>query len=66
MTIKTKINQWDLIKLKILHNKGNHKKNPEDTPKIGENLCKWSNQQGINNKNMQTSHVFLKKKIQPN
>ena len=25
METKTKINKWDLIKLKNLHNKGNHK-----------------------------------------
>ena len=38
-TIKTKINQWDLIKLKILlHSKGNHKK--KTTHRLEDNLCK--------------------------
>ena len=29
---------------------------------MGENLCKWGNQQGINLQNMQTSHTALYQK----
>ena len=36
MKIKTKINKWDLIKLK---NKGNHKQNEKTTYGLGENIC---------------------------
>ena len=40
MEIKTKINKWDLIKLKFLHSKGKHKQNENITYKMGENICK--------------------------
>ena len=40
MTVKTKINNWDLIKLKFLHIKGNPKQNEKTTHRMGENLCK--------------------------
>ena len=41
MTVKTKINKWDLIKLKsFLHSKGNPKQNEKTTHRMGENLCK--------------------------
>ena len=33
--LKTKINKWDLIKLKILHSKGNHKQNKKDNVQNG-------------------------------
>ena len=29
------------------------------THKMGENICKWSNQQGINLQNIQTAHAAL-------
>ena len=37
--IKAKINQWELIKLKLLHSKGNHKKKrqPMEWEKIVSN-----------------------------
>ena len=38
--IKTKINKWDLMKLKSLHSKGNHKQNEMTTLRMGENICK--------------------------
>ena len=38
--MKIKINKWDLIKLKSLHSKGNHKQNQKTTHKMGENICK--------------------------
>ena len=31
MEIKTKINKWDLMKLKLLHSKGNHKQDEKTT-----------------------------------
>ena len=40
MEIKTKINKWDLMKLKILNNKGNHKQDKKTTLRVGENICK--------------------------
>ena len=36
---------------------GNHKQNKKTTLRIGENICKQSNQQGINLQNIQTSHA---------
>ena len=41
MKIKTKINKWDLNKLKkLLHSKGNHKQNKKTTLGMGENIFK--------------------------
>ena len=40
MEIKTKINKWDLMKLKFLHSKGNHKQDEKTTFRMGENICK--------------------------
>ena len=35
---------------KLLHSKGNHKQKEKTTHRMGENICKGSNQQGINPK----------------
>ena len=40
-----------------MHSKGNHKQNEKTTHRMGENICKWSNQQGINLQNRQTAHT---------
>ena len=41
MKIETKINKWDLMKLKsFLHSKGNHKQDEKTTLRMGENICK--------------------------
>ena len=41
MEIKTKINKWDLMKLKkLLHSKGNHKQDEKTALRMGENICK--------------------------
>ena len=41
MEIKTKINKWDLIKLKkLLHNEGNYKQGEKTAFKLGENNSK--------------------------
>ena len=45
LTTKTKINKWDLIKLKsffsiMVNYKGNTKQNKKTTHRMGENICK--------------------------
>ena len=32
------------------------------SPRMGENICKWSDQQGIIFKNIETAHAVKKKK----
>ena len=44
MEIKTKINKWDLMKLKsFFYSKGNHKQDEKTMLRMGENICKRSN-----------------------
>ena len=45
MEIKTKINKWDLMKLKsfVIAKEGNHKQDEKTTLRMGENICKQSN-----------------------
>ena len=58
MEIKAKINKWDLIKLiKLLHSKENYKQDEKTTYGLGENICKWCNEQGLNFQNLQTAHT---------
>ena len=60
--IKAKINRWDLIKLnKLLHSKGKHKQNEKTTYRMGENICKQCDQQGLNFQNIQTPHTTQQK-----
>ena len=40
-----------------MHSKGNHKQNEKTTHRMGENICKWSDQQGINLQNLQRVYV---------
>ena len=41
MEIKTKVNKWDLIKLKkLLHSQGNYKQGEKATLRMGENNSK--------------------------
>ena len=47
MTINTKINQWNPIKLKSFSIAGNHLTNEKTTHRMGENLCKQCNQQSL-------------------
>ena len=42
---------------KLLHSKGNHKQNEKTTYRLGENIYKWCDQQGINFQNIQTAHT---------
>ena len=44
MEIKTKVNKWDLIKLKaLLHSKYNYKLGEKTALRLGENNSKWNN-----------------------
>ena len=40
IAIKTKVNKWDLIKLKNLHSKGNYRQGEKTTLRMGENNSK--------------------------
>ena len=63
---RVKINKRDLIKLKSFCT-ANHKQNTKTTYRMGKNICKWCNQQGINFQNIQTAHITqYQKKKQPN
>ena len=56
--IKTKISKWDLIRLESFCTaKENLKKKEKTTLRIGENICKQSNWQGVNLQNIQTAHA---------
>ena len=68
MEIKTKVNKWDLIKLKsFLHSKGNYKQGEKTTLKMEENNSKWNNWQRFNFQNMQLAHTTqCQKNKQPN
>ena len=52
MKIKTKLNKWDLIKLKNFFTV-----KEKTTYRMGENICKWRDQQRINLQNIQITHV---------
>ena len=41
---------------KILHSEESHKK-MKITWRMGENICKWCNRQGLNLQNIQTAHT---------
>ena len=63
---KNKSKQMGQLNLKLLHNKRNHyKPNKKTTHRMGANLCKQSNWQEINLKNIQTSRVVLYPKNKP-
>ena len=51
---------------KLLYSKGNHKQNEKTTLRMGENIWKWSNWQGINLQNIQTAPCSSIKKKQNN
>ena len=50
-TIKVKINQWDLVKLKSFYTERKLKTKQKTTHRMRENLCKQCNQQGLNLQN---------------
>ena len=66
MKIKTKINKLGLMKLKLLHSKGNHKQDEKTTFRMVENICKWSNGQRINLQNIKAHAAQYHKNKQPN
>ena len=55
MEIKTNINRWDLINLKLLYNEGNYKQGEKTAFRMGENNSKWNNWQRINLQIMQAA-----------
>ena len=42
---------------KLLYSKGNHKQNEKTTCRLGENICKWCDKQGLNFQNTQIAHT---------
>ena len=46
----------------LLHSKGNHKQYKKTTYGMGDNICKWCYQQGLNFQNIQTAHTTQQKK----
>ena len=42
---------------KLSHSKGNHKQNEKTKYRLGENICKCWNWQGLNFQNVQTVHT---------
>ena len=40
-----------------MHSKGNHTQHKKKTHKIGENICKQRDQQGVTLQNLQTAHI---------
>ena len=63
MEIKTKINKWDLIKLKsfwtekLLDSKGTYKQSEKAAFRMGENNSKWKDWQRINLQNIKAVHA---------
>ena len=52
--------------LKLLHSKGHHKQDEKTTIRMGKNICKQSNRQRINIRNIQAANVAQYQKKQPN
>ena len=51
--VKTKINEWDYIKLKkTLHSKRNQQQNKKATNLMGDDICKQQLQQRVNIQNI--------------
>ena len=61
METKTKINKWDLIKLKIFCI-SKETKNEKTIYRMGQNICKQCNLQGINFQNTQITLIAQHKK----
>ena len=50
-----------------MHSKGNNKQNKKTTYGLGENICKWCDQQGLNFQNIQRAPMIqYQKNKQPN
>ena len=61
MKIKTRINKWDLVKLKSFWT-AKEAINKKTIHRVRENICKQSNQQRINLQNIQTAYTAQYKK----
>ena len=61
---KTKMNKRDLIKLYAFAAKESINKNEKTAYRMGENICKWCNQQGLNFENIQATHKAQQQKKQ--
>ena len=59
---KSKINQWDLIKLTIFCTAKETIKKKKTTYRMGENSFKWCNWQGLNLQNTQTTYTTQQQK----
>ena len=52
---------------KVLHSKGNHKQKEKKPHRMGGNLCKQCDQEGLNFQNIQIAHTTQQQKNkQPN
>ena len=63
MEIKTKVNKWDLINLKILHSKGNVKQGEKTTLRMGEIIANETTDKRINFQNIQAAYTMPEKQI---
>ena len=66
MEIKTKVNKWDLIKLKNLHNKGNYRQGEKTTLRMGENNRNEKTDKELFSKICKQLTIQCQKNKQPN
>ena len=50
---------------RLFQRKGNHKQNEKTAYRMGENICKWCNQQGLKFQNVQTAQAIQQQKDNP-